>query len=143
VPVLLIATLLGSCSLDDGEHSSVALTLEVDKVDLPPGESMRVTAIARNIGSRTITLSGPADCLIYIEVRPEVGSQVLYNSSTGCSGASVTEELEPAAQKIQTIDWQGQSDAGIRVPSGNYILRGIVRVTNDPYLGPGLLIRVE
>ena len=142
-PILAGALLATSCSLDvPPDSGSIVLFLEVDKGTLPQDESLTVTVTARNVGYDRLTLTGPSDCLLYIEIR-DSGGLIIHSSNDGCSGSTVTEDVEAGADKVMTFVWNGNTRAGSRAPSGLYSIRGIARVTGNPYLGPGLTIAVE
>lgn len=142
-PIMAGVLLAVSCSLDvPNDAGSIVLYLEVDKATLPVDESLTVTATARNLGYDLLTLTGPSDCLIYIEIR-DSGGQIIHSSNDGCSGSTVTEELEAGANKVMSFVWNGTTRVGSRAPSGLYVIRGVVRVTGSPYLGPPLTIAVE
>ncbi|HWP03847.1 MAG TPA: hypothetical protein VNL96_10350 [Gemmatimonadaceae bacterium] len=141
IAMVALASLLGSCDPLAPGGSGVELYLELDKTTLPVGETMTILARARNVGVKTITLAGPRDCLIYFEVFASGGAKV-YTSDV-CSGPMVTEELQPDEEKPQVFVWDGSSNSGIRLGTGIYMLRAVVRVQNDPYAGPGVNIRIE
>jgi hypothetical protein len=140
--LLLSASVLTACSLGGPEPGTISLTLEVDRTSLPVGETMQITTTARNLGEQMITLTGPNDCLIYIEVFAQVGGSV-YDSLDNCTGATVTENLAPGAERTQVFTWAGVSRFGTRLTSGPYTLRAIARVTGNHYSGPALQIQVE
>ena len=138
-----LAMLATSCSLgDSADAGSINLYLEVDKGTLPIGESMTITATARNVGYSTITLTGPSDCLLYIEVLNN-GGQVVWRSNVSCTGSTVTESLEPGQDRIQAFTWDGSNLAGARLSSGFYHIRAVARVTGAAYVGPLLSVSLE
>jgi len=135
--------LAASCSLGNSEDAgSINLYLDVDKGTLPVGESMTITVRALNVGYNAVTLTGPSDCLLYIEVLSTQG-QVVWHSQGACVGQTVTEELVPGFEKTKNITWDGTNLAGARLTAGFYIIRGIARVTDKPYIGPPINISVE
>jgi hypothetical protein len=135
--------LAAACSLGNAEDAgSINLYLDVDKGTLPVGESMTITVRAVNVGYNTVTLTGPSDCLLYVQVLSNEG-QVVWTSQGQCSGATVTEDLQPGGEKSLTIIWDGSSLAGARLTSGFYHIRGIARVTGAPYIGPPLSVSLE
>lgn len=138
-----VSVLLASCSLGGPEPSSISLSLEIDKEILAIGETMQITATATNFGYEPLSLTGPTGCLIYFQVQPAAGGISVYNSSDGCTGVTVTEEIASGAQKTQVFVWEGLGSNGVRLGSGQYILRGNVRVTGNTYLGPALAFRIE
>jgi len=143
VPILTGVLLAASCSLDvTDDVGSIVLYLEVDKGTLPQDESLTVTVTARNVGYSRLTLTGPSDCLLFIEILDSDGL-IVHSSTTACVGETVTEELEAGADKVQSFVWNGTTQAGSRAPSGLYAVRGIARVTGDAYRGPSLTIAVE
>jgi hypothetical protein len=137
------ALLATSCSLGStADAGSINLYLAVDKGTLPIGESMTITVTARNVGFDPLTLTGPSDCLLYIEVLNNQGS-VVWNSTGGCTGSTVTEELVVGHDKIQSFVWDGSSLAGARLSSGYYHIRAVARVTGAAYIGPPLSVALE
>jgi len=135
IPLLTVVLLATSCSLDvPTEVGNIAIYLEVDKATLPLDESVTITATARNVGYDTITLTGPSDCLVYIQILNSTGL-IVYNADQLCTGATVTENLEAGMDKVRAFVWSGTNQAGARVPAGLYTIRAIARVTGDPYLG--------
>ena len=139
----LVALSAASCSLGDaGDAGSVNLYLEVDKATLPIGESMTITVTARNVGYDPLTLTGPSDCLLYIEVLNTVG-QVVWNSNGSCVGGNVTQEVTPGNEKVQAFTWNGSNLAGARLTAGYYNVRGVARVTGAAYIGPPLSVALE
>ncbi len=137
---ILLAT---SCSLGTPDDAgSINLYLDVDKGTLPVGESMTITVRALNVGYSPVTLTGPSDCLLYIEILSGQG-QIVWHSQGQCVGATVTEELVPGFEKTHNITWDGTNLAGARLTAGFYHIRGIARVTGASYIGPPLSISLE
>ena len=135
--------LAASCSLGDSQDAgSVNLYLDVDKGTLPVGESMTITVRALNVGYDPVTLTGPSDCLLYIEVLNNQG-QIVWHSQGQCLGQTVTEELVPGFEKTKSINWDGTNLAGARLSAGFYHIRGIARVTGSSYIGPPLSVSLE
>jgi len=98
----MVALLATGCSLGDPtDAGSINLYLEVDKTQLRIGESLTITVTARNVGYDPLTLTGPSDCLLYVEVLTEQG-QVVWNSNSACTGSTVTEQLPAGQEKIQS-----------------------------------------
>lgn len=139
----LAALVATSCSLGStADAGSINLYLEVDKSTLPIGESMTITVTARNVGFDPLTLTGPSDCLLYIEVLNNQGS-VVWNSTGGCTGSTVTEQLVVGTDKVQSFTWDGSNLAGARLSSGYYHIRAVARVTGAAYIGPPLSVALE
>ncbi len=140
----LVALLVaGSCSLGDPvDAGSINVNLTLEKGTLPIGESMVVTVTARNVGYDPITLTGPSDCLLYIEVFSNQG-QVVWHSNGECVGATATEEILAGDTYVQQYTWNGTNLAGARLPSGFYHIRGVARVTAAPYAGPVVSVALE
>jgi hypothetical protein len=95
-----------------------------------------------NVGLEPLALSGPSDCLIFIEVRDIDGDRP-YTSAAQCSGITVTEEIAPGAQRHQSFVWDGRTNSGVRVPSGHYLLRPVVLLASGARPGVGEQITVE
>lgn len=141
----MLAVLATSCSLgDSADAGSINLYLEVNDASLAVDEAMTITITARNVGYSNITLTGPSDCLLYVEVLNNQGN-ILWSSSTtaNCTGSTVTETLEPGQDKVEAFTWHGESLAGARLAAGYYNLRGVARVTNAAYQGPLLTVSIE
>jgi hypothetical protein len=139
----LLALSATSCSLGGpADAGSINLYLEVDKASLPIDESMTITVTARNVGYDPLTLTGPSDCLLYVEVLNNLG-QVVWNSTGSCTGGTVTQEVAPGADKVQSFTWNGSNLAGARLTAGYYNVRGVARVTGAAYIGPMLSVSLE
>lgn len=138
-----LAVLSTSCSLGDAtDAGSINVFVEVDKPTLQIGESMIITLTARNVSFDPLTLTGPSDCLLYVEVVTNQG-QVVWNSNGNCSSSIVTEEIAPGADKVHSITWDGTSLAGARLGAGFYHIRPIARVTGGAYAGPVVTVALE
>ena len=135
--------LAASCSLSDPEDAgSINLYLDVDKGTLHDGESMTITVRALNVGYSPVTLTGPSDCLLYIEIFSNQG-EIVWHSQGQCVGETVTEELVPGFEKTHSVIWDGTNLAGARLSAGFYHIRGIARVTGATYIGPPLSVSLE
>ena len=138
-----LALLSTSCSLGDGaDASSINVYVAVDKSTLGIGESVIITVTTRNVGFETLSLTGPSDCLMYVQVVTNQG-EVVWNSSGACTGSTVTEQIGPGADKVQTITWDGTNLAGARLAAGFYHIRPVALVTGAPYVGPSVSIALE
>jgi hypothetical protein len=138
-----LALLATSCSLSDNSDSgSINIYVGVDKSTLPVGESMTITVTARNVGYAPLTLSGPSDCLLFLEILNTTGL-VIWRSNVACAPNTVTETIEPGENKVQSFAWTGVNEAGARLASGIYHIRGIARLTSSAYAGPLLSVSVE
>jgi hypothetical protein len=139
----MVGMVAASCSLGDpSDAGSINLYLEVDKATLALGDSMNVTVTARNVGFDPLTLTGPSDCLLFVQVLNPSG-QVVWDSQVNCTGQTVTEEVVPGTDKIQSFWWDGTSSAGARLGAGFYHIRGVARVTGAAYIGPPLSVALE
>lgn len=140
---LAAALLAASCSLGDPvDAGSINVYVALEKGTLPIGESVVVTVTARNVGYDPLTLTGPSDCLLYIEVLSNQG-QVVWNSNGDCIGSTVTEEIRAGEDYVQQFSWGGVNLAGARLPSGFYHIRGVARVTGAAYTGPVVSVALE
>jgi hypothetical protein len=141
--ILTGAFLLTSCSLEvPDDVGSLVLYMDIDKGTLLLDETLTVTVTARNVGYEPLTLTGPSDCLIYIEVRDPQGL-IIHSSNDSCSGSTVTEEMAAGADKVAVFTWNGMTSAGSRAASGLYGIRATARVTGNPYRGPPVTVAVE
>jgi hypothetical protein len=133
-----------SCnSLETGPNEErLTILTALDKFTLGMDETVAITVTVHNVGLEPLVLTGPSDCLIYIEVRDTDGDRP-YTSASQCSGTTVTEEIAPGAERHQSFVWDGNTNAGSRVPSGHYLLRPIVRLSTGARPGFGEQITVE
>ena len=136
------ALLATSCSLEPVvEAGSVNVSVEVDRVELPLGQSVTVTVTALNVGNDPVTLTGPSDCLLYVDIINTQGL-VVWHSNGACSSNTVTESIAAGRNKIQTFVWSGTDLSGVRVTAGFYLVRGVARTTGTWSTGPTLSIAV-
>lgn len=137
-----LALLFASCSLgDSADTRSINVFVEVDKSTLPIGESMTIITRAKNVGYDPLTLSGPSNCLLWVEILNSQG-QVVWRSDTQCSSTSVTETLAPGQEKSQTFTWAGTNQDGGQL-HGDYHIQPVVRLSGEATAGPLLSVRVE
>ena len=139
-----LALLATSCSLGDPmDAGSVNVYLSTDKATLPIGESMTITVRTVNVGNDPLTLTGPSNCLMYVEVLNNQGQSV-WNSNVSCvPGPTVTEEIAPGLDKVQSFVWDGTNLGGGRLTAGFYHIRAVALVTGAPYLSPTLSVALE
>ena len=139
----MVALLATSCSLGDpSDAGSINLYIEVDKSFLRNDETMTITVTARNVGNELQTLTGPSDCLLFVEILTEQG-QVVWRSNAGCTGNTVTEEIVVGQDKVQSVVWDGRDRDGLFLSGGFYYIRPVARVTGGSYAGPLVSISVE
>lgn len=142
----LVVLSAASCSLDvpsNVDTINVFVGVDLDGA-LQVGDSVTITVTARNVGVDPLTLNGPSDCLLYAEVVNSLGSVVWRsNTPSNCGGNIVNVDLVVGVDRVQTFVWRGTSDAGERVSSGYYQVRGAARLTGAAYLGPSIGIAVE
>lgn len=139
----VLALLATSCSLGDpADAGSLNLFVAVEPATLGIGEQMLVTATARNVGFEPLTLSGPSNCLLYVEILNNQG-QVVWHSRGACLNDSVTEEISPGEEKVQTFTWHGENLAGARLGAGFYHIRPVARLSTAPYVGPPVSVALE
>ena len=143
IAVSAVALASASCSLGGPEEAgSMNLYLSVDKGTLPIDESMTITVTARNVGFDPLTLNGPSNCLLYVDVVDNQG-RVLWSSNGTCSTQIVSEQLLAGTDKVQDFTWDGKNLAGARLASGYYYIRGVARLVGGAYIGPPLSISIE
>jgi hypothetical protein len=139
----VLALLGSSCSLGDPEDTaSLNVFVSVDKSTLPAGESMTITVTARNVGYSAITLTGPEDCLTFVDILNTQGT-VVWNSSGACGATTVTREIVPGENYTESIVWGGSNFAGARLSAGYYHIRPVARLTGAPYAGPMISVALE
>lgn len=139
---IVAAAVSAACSLDTTEESSVNVYVSVDRAVLHDGQVMTATITARNVGYEAFTLTGPSDCLLFLEVLDTQGNVVWHSNGT-CAGQTVTEALAPGEDKVRSIMWNGSNLAGARLPPGFYHVRGVARVTGGAYNSPLLSVALE
>ncbi len=140
---LATVLLAASCSLGDPvDAGSINVDVNMDRGTLPIGEAVVVTVTARNVGYDPLTLTGPSDCLLYIEVLSTQG-QVVWHSNGQCVGSTVTNEILAGDDYVQQFTWTGVNLGGARLASGYYHVRGVARVTGAAYIGPVRSIALE
>jgi hypothetical protein len=140
---LATVLLAASCSLGNpADAGSINVDVSMDKGALPIGEAVVVTVTVRNVGYDPLTLTGPSDCLLYVEVLSAQGD-VVWNSNGGCVGSTVTSEILAGDDYQQQFTWTGVNLSGGRLASGYYHVRGVARVTGAAYIGPVRSIALE
>jgi hypothetical protein len=136
------ALVLSSCSIDDPTPLQLALNLELDQTLLAVNDSVEVTVIATNYGSKPIALTAPAGCLLFYDVRNANGTLV-FRSSESCSGPAVTETIQGGVERRAVLHWDGRGSNGLRVPSGNYAIQAGAAVAEGSRVGAAAVVRVE
>jgi hypothetical protein len=136
-----LALLFTSCSLgDSADTRSINVFLNVDKSVLPVGESLTIITTAKNVGYDPLNLTGPSNCLLWVEILSSAG-QVIWRSDTQCSSTSVTETLAPGEEKSQTFLWPGTNQEGGQL-FGDFHLQPVARLSTGATAGPLIKIRV-
>lgn len=147
IGVLAAALAASSCSLETGDDGpQVAIYVSLDQGTLQSAsetelDTVMVTVTARNVGYSSFSLTGPSDCLVYMEVYDNDENRV-YSSAATCTGQSVTEELPEGEDKVLTFPWNGTNTAGARVPDGFYRIIGVAAITGRTYVGTPATIAV-
>lgn len=139
----MIAT---SCSLGDSvDAGSINVFIEVNDSQLTVGvETITITVTARNVGFDPLQLTGPSDCLVYVEVFNTQGTLVwTSNQASTCQGATVTENIAAGQDKVGSFQWDGSNTAGAPLPPGLYVVRGVARTTGAPTVGPPLTVALD
>jgi hypothetical protein len=133
----------GSCSLGDPTDAGVLnLFVGVDQPTLDIGETMMITVTARNVGFEPVQLTGPQNCLLWVDVLDNQGA-IVWNSNLSCPGVTITEDLVVGTDKVQTFTWDGTNQAGGRLSSGFYHVRAVARLTTNTYFSPLLSVSLE
>lgn len=140
IPMLLMLS-CNALETDPGQERLTILTT-LDKPSLGPGETVSIVVTVHNVGLEALSLTGPSDCLIFIEALNTDGDRY-YTSASQCSGNTVTEEIAAGAQRTANFVWGGNANSGGRVPSGVYLLRPIVMLSRGSRPGAGETILVE
>ncbi|HEX7122603.1 MAG TPA: hypothetical protein VF178_09570 [Gemmatimonadaceae bacterium] len=140
---LLVPAVLSCTSFDSPGGPGIALYLELSATTVPTsGDPINATIIARNVSTGPLTLSGPNDCLLYVEVWNS-RSQRVYSSASQCAGAVIDEELGPGETKTATVTWAGTTTNGDRLPAGIYRMHPVALLPGGAYSQPGANVRVE
>lgn len=145
--MLAAVVAVSACSLETGDEGpQVAIYVSLDKGTLQSAsetelDTVMVTVTALNVGYSPFSLSGPSDCLVYMEVYDNDDNRV-YSSAATCTGQQVTEELPEGEDKVLTFPWNGTNTAGARVPDGFYRIIGVAAITGRTYVGTPASIAV-
>ena len=133
-----------SCSLSEpGEQGVMNVLIDVSDSQLTVGqESVTFTVTALNVGYEPLTLSGPSDCLLFVEVRDVQGS-VVWNSNSSCLGPTVAEVLAAGAQRDQTFSWNGTNLGGVPLAPGLYNARAVARVADGTFVSSSTSISLD
>lgn len=141
-----LALLSMSCSLGDTvDAGSINVFVEVNDSQLTVGEeSITITVTARNVGYDPLQLTGPSDCLVYVEIFSPQGSLVWTSGQQPmCQGATVTEDIAAGATKVQSFSWDGTNTAGAGLAPGLYLVRGVARTAGASSIGPPLTVALD
>lgn len=144
IAAAVLAVFATSCKLgDSADTASINVYLEVSDSQLTVGvESIDITVTARNVGYDVLTLTGPSDCLLFVEVFDNQGIRV-WTSNASCAGTIVTEDLAAGQDKVQVFTWGGTDTVGQPLSPGPYVVRGIARMTTGAYAGPPVSIALD
>ncbi|HEX6943240.1 MAG TPA: hypothetical protein VF128_09960 [Gemmatimonadaceae bacterium] len=139
-----LALLATSCSLGNpADTVSVNVFAELSDFQLTVREeSIVITVTARNVGYSPITLTGPSDCLLFVEIRDYQGN-VVWTSNGSCTGAQVTEEIASNSVKIQAFPWDGRNSSGGFLAPGSYLVRAVARLTTGTYASPPVSVALD
>ena len=139
-----LALATASCSLGDvTDAGTINVYIDVNDSQLTvQQESIIFTITARNVGYSPVTLTGPADCLLVVEVRDQQGT-VVWSSNGGCTGAQVSEELAAGLEKVQQFTWDGRNNGGGFLAPGLYNVRALVRLTTGNYPSPAITVALD
>jgi hypothetical protein len=141
--ILSAALGLGGCgSLDVTPPTGLSVLLSVDNPVLALGATMHIVVTVTNAGKKAETLSGPSGCLVFVQILSQT-SALVYSSTDTCTGDVTMVSMAPGESRTATIDWDGRSTAGSRLPAGQYALRGGVLQTGLARVGSSLLITIE
>ena len=141
-----LALLATSCSLGDSvDAGSINIFVEVNDAQLTVGEeTITITVTARNVGYDPLELTGPSDCLVYVEIFNSQGLLVwTSNQSSRCQGAIVTEAVAAGESKVQSFQWDGTNLAGAALSVGLYLVRGAARTPGAASVGPPLTVALD
>jgi len=98
---------------------------------------------ARNVGYTPLQLTGPRDCLGYVEIFSPQGTLVWTSGQSTCQGATVTEDIAAGQAKVQSFPWDGSNLAGAALGPGLYLVRGVARTPGSPSIGPPLTVALD
>lgn len=141
-----LALLATACSLGDTvDAGSINVFVDVNDSQLTVGkETITITVTARNVGYDPLQLTGPSDCLVYVEVFNSQETLVwTSNQSSMCQGATVTEDVAAGQAKVQSFSWNGTNIAGAGLPPGLYLVRGVARTVPSSSIGPALTVALD
>lgn len=141
----VLALAAGSCSLnvDPTDAGTLNVFIDISDSQLTVGqESITITVTARNVGDDPLTLTGPANCLLFVEVR-EIQGTLVWDSNGTCQGTIVTETLAVGAERVQSFTWNGTNLAGAPLAPGLYNVRAVARVAGGAYVSPSLTVALD
>lgn len=142
---MVVALVAGSCSLgDNSDDQVIELYVDISDAQLAIDEEMTITVTARNVGFDPVPLSGPAGCLLYIDVLDNQGTIVwTSNTNANCGTQTATETIVVGVDKVASFNWHGENLAGARMTGGFYHIRAVARLTGSLYFGPPLSVALE
>lgn len=113
---------------------SLSLSLEV-AADLPIGETVRMKFTVRNVSESPVTLSlGGRPAYDFIVTKPD-GTEVWHSLCGQIVFASLDwRVLDPGEEVEFTALWEQVDNTGNIVPSGAYLLRGILKLESPDFL---------
>lgn len=140
-----LALFTATCSLGDSvDAGSINVFVSVDDAQLTVGEeTINFTVTARNVGYDPLALTGPSDCLLYVEIFDSQGNMVWSSVQGSCQGATVTEEIAAGQAKNQSFPWTGTNVAGSFLAPGLYLVRGVARTPGTSSIGPALTVALD
>jgi hypothetical protein len=134
--------LLASCSLTD-PTATLSLTISGNTSTLPVGGVLHVTVNAVNVSDKSVTLSAPSACLLFMQVRDVLTGALTYSSNDQCSGNPETVTIAPGDVRTATFDWDGTGLTGVRLPTGSYAIRGGAEVIGKTLVSSPVVIFLE
>ena len=140
---LALAAVSCSLNVDPSAAGTINLFIDLSDTQLTVGqESITFGVTARNVGDSPLTLTGPGNCLLYVEVRNTLGTLV-WDSNGTCQGATVSEQLAVGGEKLQSFTWDGSSLAGAPLGPGLYVVRAVARLSTGAYYSPSQTIALD
>lgn len=142
----LLAFPLIACSEPTASDRSVEVTLTVDRTVLRAGETASVAVAATNRGTRSVTINSGGCPAAFVVVQPD--GTVAVPGLQICTAILSLRELAPGETYVFRHTWRldaavpGETTSQL-LPSGSYVLRGVVFGQKLRAESPPVEVRIE
>ena len=131
---------LAGCSL--GDENKLELTVSVSNAVVSPGEAVRISVTAENVGSTRISWGhGSSTCQLHVVARVDGRDYLAPDITRICTADYVEMALDPGQGRTESFDWTGHiaRDSLVMLPPGTYGIRG---AAGDNWKSPPLSLQV-